>query len=183
MTRRARTGVLMALTAALLVLPSGSLAQGGGCAGADLPVVDAASAKTASAALYCLVNEFRAANGRPALKRSTKLEKAARRHAGEMERSNYVSHVNRAGENLDRRLRKARYPRKGRPFRSSETVGWGTGVEGTARGLLRVLERSSEHRNRVLRQGFKDLGAALVAGVPVNSPASGATVALIFGRR
>ncbi|MBA3327667.1 MAG: CAP domain-containing protein, partial [Solirubrobacterales bacterium] len=129
------------------------------------------------------VNEYRAANGRPALKRSGKLERAARRHAGELDRLNYVSHVNRAGENLDRRVGKAGYPRKRRSFISSETIGWGMGREGSARGVLAVLERSAEHRRRVLRGDVKDLGVGLAAGIPVAAPGPGATVVLIFGRR
>lgn len=193
-----RVGVAGVLLGVALAAPSTGLARdvsaraGRGCPDEALLPIDPGTRDRARAALYCLVAQARAEQHATRLYRSTELARLAQRQASDMATHDYFSHTNRLGQSLDRRVHASRYPRKGRRFRAAETLSWGIAADGTPRGLLTTLLRSSEHRKRLLGKSFRDLGVGISTGIPVpdirlDAPlagvAPGSTISLIFGRR
>lgn len=187
--RSTPAGALVAAALVALALPAAAgaatprIASSSSCAHADVLAVDEQTRRLAIGALRCLVDEVRVAAGLPPLRRSAQLERAAQRHVDDEARHVYLSHVNRRGQDLQARVIAARYPRRRRSFRSSETLSWGIGIDGTAIGLLDVLRNSAAHNRRVMRADFRELGVGLAVGLPVRRVGPGTTLSLIFGRR
>lgn len=151
------------------------------CVDAAVLAVDPATRARAIDALYCLINEFRAANGRAPVRRSGKLARAATRQSDEMQRLNYVSHTNHEGLGVRARVAAAGYRAKGKRFSIGEALGWGEGDAATAQGVLDLLENSPPHRRRLLDASYMNIGVGLAIGIPVASDAQGTTIAVILG--
>lgn len=186
--RSAPAGALVAAVLVALALPAAAEAAtprttSTSCANAHVLAVDEQTRRLAIGALRCLVDEVRVAAGLRPLRRSPQLERAAQRHVDDEARHVYFSHFNRRGQDLQARVIAARYPRSRRSFRSSETLSWGIGIDGTAVGLLDTLRNSPAHNRRVMRADFRDLGVGLAVGLPLRRIGPGTTLSLIFGRR
>src|SRR3954447_18790100 len=91
----ALSSILIAGTLLPATLGAHSAAQSG-CAGADVHPTNAELRRVADAAL-CLVNQRRAQHGSRPLRVNKRLARAARRHAPDMVRHHYFSHVSRNG--------------------------------------------------------------------------------------
>src|SRR5262245_33808645 len=97
------SGLLVA-TAFALVADSPALAAG--CPGASASAASADSGKL-RAALLGVVNRKRAAHGLAALKADRRIQRAAGRHARDMQKRNYFAHQRAGGPDLTTRLHRA----------------------------------------------------------------------------
>ena len=86
-----------------------------------------ASAADAADAVTCLVNAERSKRGLRPVSRDADLGQAARKHARDMVRRGYFSHVSPGGSTLGDRLRSAGYGR-GQGWRAGEALGWAPGA-------------------------------------------------------
>ena len=133
----------------------------GGCAGAgDLP--DPERPEEGRAALLCLLNEQRAAHGLPAFTEDRALERAAQRHARDMDEREFFAHEDPDGVGPHVRIRRAGF--EGRT--DGENLFWGSGTEGTAEAALDGWMKSPGHRANILRRSFTKVGTGLVRGSP-----------------
>lgn len=163
------------LLAALLLLAFPAAAAA--CTGADTPVTQG-RLDAAQRAVRCLVNGEREARALPGFRRSTRLERAARRHGADMVRRHYFAHVSPGGRDVVARVRATGYVR-GR-WQVGEALATATGA--TPRALVALLMGSPEHRAIVLSRALRDVGAGLAFGAAPTGRA-GATLVLIAGRR
>ena len=139
------------LPAALPTLPVGGTAPGaapvaavaalsGRCRGAGARPGHAARARMRSA-LLCLVNRQRARHGRRGLAADGRLMRAAARHAADMARRHYFSHVSPSGSGPTQRARAAGW-RGG----VGEAIAWGCGSLASPRATVRAWMASPPHR-------------------------------------
>jgi uncharacterized protein YkwD len=91
--------------------------------------------------MLCLINRERARHGRAALGADGRLARAASRHAADMARRGYFSHVSPGGSSPLRRARAA-----GWHGGVGEAIAWGCGVRGTPRSTIRAWMASPPHR-------------------------------------
>jgi uncharacterized protein YkwD len=158
-------------------------------ASAGAPDADAASCKTgrdgvplaAPSATLCLINRERRARGLVPLSGNARLVRAAGRHAADMVRRGYFSHVSPEGQTFVDRLRGAGY--LGRcAWSVGETLAWGSGTESSPRSRVQAWMHSPPHRAVLLGRSFREAGIGAVGGVPGNRSA-GVTYVGEFGRR
>jgi uncharacterized protein YkwD len=177
-----RTACALAAATVVLVVPSGAAASAADqCAGAlDTPTN--ATVNQAADTIACLVNAERVKRGLKPVTRDADLGQAARRHALNMVRRGFFSHVTPGGSDLGDRLRDAGYG-AGHGWRAGEALGWGTGKLATPNALVDEWLDSPPHRRILLDSGFRELGVGVAAGEPrdTQSDAAGATYALDFG--
>ena len=142
-----------------------------------------ASAADAADAVTCLVNAERSKRGLRPVSRDADLGQAARKHARDMVRRGYFSHVSPGGSTLGDRLRSAGYGR-GQGWRAGEALGWGTGSLATPNSLVDEWLDSPPHRRILLDSGYRELGVGIAAGEPRDAQSSlpGATYTLDFGQ-
>jgi uncharacterized protein YkwD len=122
-----------------------------------------ASATTASAAgmnsleakLLRVVNKARASHGLRPVRYDATLERAARAHSAEMLAGGYFDHGDFGGR---MRAFGARGPFLG------ENLAWGTGPYAAAGNIVREWLASPEHRENLLRPGFRRIGIGALAG-------------------
>jgi uncharacterized protein YkwD len=177
-----RTACALAATSALVAIPSAANASAADqCPGAlDTPTEATVSA--AANTVTCLVNAERARRGLRPVARDADLGQAARRHAGDMVRRGFFSHVSPGGATLGDRLRSAGYGRD-QGWRAGEALGWGTGSLATPDALVAEWLASPPHRKILLDSGFRELGVGVSAGEPRDRQSSvpGATYAVDLG--
>jgi uncharacterized protein YkwD len=175
-----------ALATALIVgtlLPSslGATAASQVCAGADVHPTQAEIQRVVDAAL-CLVNQRRADHGRAPLRVNGRMSRAARRHARDMVRRHYFSHVSADGSSLVRRLQRAGYFRSYRVWSVAEDIGWGRGDPASPRVMVRNWMASPPHRQALLDPQMRDIGMGVVAGAPQGSNRNAGTYVMDLGR-
>jgi uncharacterized protein YkwD len=151
------------------------------CAGADVHPTQAEIQRVVDAAL-CLVNQRRADHGRPPLHVSKRLTRAASRHARDMVRRHYFSHVSADGATLERRLRRAGYIGSHRAWSAAEDIGWGRGAPASPRLMVRNWMASPPHRAALLDSKMLDIGIGVVAGAPQGSNSNAGTYVMDLGR-
>jgi uncharacterized protein YkwD len=173
----------MVTASAFIVAPEvANAAAADQCPGAlDTPTD--ANAAAAADTVTCLVNAERSKRGLRAVSRDADLGQAARKHARDMVRRGYFSHVSPGGSTLGDRLRSAGYGR-GHGWRAGEALGWGTGSLATPNALVDEWLDSPPHRRILLDSGFRELGVGIAPGEPRDDQSSlpGATYALDFGQ-
>ena len=117
------------------------------------------------------------------LRRDADLAQAARKHARDMVRRDYFSHVSPGGATLGDRLRAAGYGR-GQGWRAGEALGWGTGSRGDAQ-RARSTSGSTARRTAAscsIRATASSASESRPASRATTSPSlPGATYALDFG--
>jgi uncharacterized protein YkwD len=176
-----RTVCALVTASAFLVTPqAASAAAADKCPGAlDTPT----DASDAADTVTCLVNAERSKRGLRAVSRDGDLNQAARKHARDMVRRGYFSHVTPGGSTLGDRLRDAGYGR-GQGWRAGEALGWGTGDMATPNALVDEWLDSPPHRHILLDSGFREVGVGIALGEPRDEQSSlpGATYALDFGQ-
>jgi uncharacterized protein YkwD len=181
--RVARRPLLSAAVALTLLTPSAGAAEAEQCPGSlDVPTTEE-SLSTAAAAVECLVNAERTSRGLKPLRRDRDLAQAARRHASDMARRNYFSHVTPGGDDLKDRLRAAGYGDPGDGWRAGENLGWGTGTRATPASLVNEWLASPGHKRNMLHERFREIGVGVAGGAPQRSGGGlpGATYALDMG--
>lgn len=168
------------LALALASLATGAGAAGAtttGCARATAVADDARALRHARDAVLCLVNRERARRGRPRLRASRALARAAGAHSREMASRGYAGHVSPSGAGAAARARRAGY---GRARLVGETIAWGARRRGSPAALVRALMRSPAHRRLLLDRRFREIGVGLSARTPRAGP--GATLTIALGR-
>ncbi len=182
MTYRTLSAALVTAMAFVAAPEAADAAAADKCPGALDAPTDATTADAADT-VTCLVNAERSKRGLRAVSRDADLGQAARRHARDMVRRGYFSHVSPGGSTLGDRLRSAGYGR-GRGWRAGEALGWGTGSLATPNALVDEWLDSPPHRRILLDAGFRELGVGIAAGEPRDDQSSlpGATYALDFGQ-
>jgi uncharacterized protein YkwD len=101
------------------------------------------------------MNQIRVARGLRPLHYSDKLRAAARAHSRDMMRRGYFAHGS-----MGRRVSRfgVHAPMVG------ENLAWGTGSYGTARVIVQEWLASPEHRENLLRPGFRWVGVGSAVG-------------------
>src|SRR4051794_6734708 len=126
--------------APVVPVPSGS----GRCRGAGARAGHASGARMRWA-LLCLVNQQRARHGRRPLAADRRLMRAAGRHASDMGRRHYFSHISPSGSSPMGRVRAA-----GWHGNVGEAIAWGCGSLSTPRATVQAWMASAPHRAIVL---------------------------------
>jgi uncharacterized protein YkwD len=175
--RGAAVGLAAAAAAGAAATPDDAAAA---CANRDVRF--RAAPVAVRAALVCEIQRVRARRGAGRLRPAARLDRAARRHAADMVRRRYFSHVTPGGLDPGDRVRRSGYP--GRcAWRIGEVLAWGAGRRSTARATVRAWLRSPPHRRILLSGRYQDLGIAMRAGTPVGRYRSGVTAAAVLGAR
>jgi len=132
--------------------PSLAAASGAPVAVASGQCRGAASANASKAsirrAVRCVINQQRARVGLNPLAANRRLARAASRHAGDMARNNYFSHVSLSGKSPLRRVRAAGW-RRG----VGEALAWGCGPQASPAAIVDAWLGSASHRAIILGRG------------------------------
>jgi uncharacterized protein YkwD len=160
---RGRLCAGLILTAAMAVAVE-SPAQAAGCPGAGASAASANAGKLRSA-LMCVVNRKRAANGLGRLKADRRIQRAATRHARDMQRHNYFAHQRPGGPDLSSRLERAGW--HGRA--AGETIAYGCGPLASPKATLRAWMNSPPHRAIILSGTYHHGGVGVVGSAPCGS--------------
>jgi uncharacterized protein YkwD len=120
-----------------------------------LPATALGGTTRSDSSLLREMNRVRAANGLGPLTADAHLIRAARSHSREMLGSNVFEHGAFGS-------RMAQFNVTGRL--AGENLAWGTGVNGTARGIVLAWLASPEHRANLLRPSFTRVGVSDLVG-------------------
>lgn len=154
-----------------------------GCWGARMAAVDEASRRKATRVVMCLVNRERRAHGKPVLRGSRSLARAALQHSAAMVGGRYFSHFNASG-GVQRRAIRSGYARRPSQTSLGETLSWGAGPAANPARFVAMLMGSPPHRRTMLSRRFRDIGVGLALGAPTaRTSGSAATLTLVLGRR
>ncbi|HWT93418.1 MAG TPA: CAP domain-containing protein [Solirubrobacteraceae bacterium] len=178
--RRCTTIALVLATAVLGAIVPASAAHAASCAGADSSPHDL-TVSQARAATVCLLNVERGRRGLAPLRHNDGLALAGQRHARDMVRRRYFSHVSRAGTPFSTRIKRTGYLRGAGRALLGENLAWGSGRLATPRQIVRTWMRSPGHRANILKPAFREVGIGVVRARPAGT--NGATYAAEFGRR
>ncbi len=126
----------------------------------------AVTRKQARKAVVCLINERRAARGRPRVEDHPALREAAVRHSRRMLRERCFAHRCAGEPDLAGRLLATPYLPCGCEWKIAENIAWGEGRAGTARAIVRSWMRSAPHRKVMLTSRFQRLGVGVLKGRP-----------------
>jgi uncharacterized protein YkwD len=147
-----------------------------GCPGADL-VSGAGNPRAVDAAVACLVNAAREAEGLARLRPAAELAAAARGHAEDMVARRYFGHDTPEGVGGFERAQAAGY----RGARYSQVIAVGPAPVGTARFIVGAWLDSDPHRAVLLSPLYRDAGVAVASGTPGGAP--GGTFVMDLGDR
>lgn len=178
--RRSITAVLVLATAVLGALLPASAAHAAACAGANASPHDLTVNQT-RAATICLLNAERGKRGLAPLRHNDGLALAGQRHARDMVKRRYFSHVSRGGTAFSTRIKRTGYLRGAGRALLGENLAWGSGRLATPRAIVRTWMSSPGHRANILKPAFREVGIGVVRARPAGTP--GATYAAEFGRR
>ena len=171
---------LWTCTALTLVALAASVqpASAGVCASTSATASSASTAQLTKATL-CLLNQERTKRGLRPLRANKRLATAAKRHAADMVRRDYFSHVCPGGTDFVARIRRAGY----RGATLGENLAAGSGELASPAATVRGWMNSAGHRANILHSRFREAGVGVVAGAPSLGGADSATYALTFGAR
>ena len=116
----------------------------------------------------CLLNAQRARyRPAPAPAERSRSPQAAQRHASDMERRKYFSHVSRDGSDFVQRIRRTGYFKRASPGSSARTSPGGPGANRSSpRGIVAAWMASPPHRQNILNSRFREIGIGVVVGAP-----------------
>ncbi|HWH43661.1 MAG TPA: CAP domain-containing protein [Thermoleophilaceae bacterium] len=153
------------------------------CRGADGNPLTTATRSVRRATL-CLLNAERRGRGLGRLRSNSRLARAAARHARDMVRNDYFSHDSLDGRDFVDRILNTNYVKATDPgWVLGENLAWGSGRTATPRQIVRGWMASPGHRRNILGRRYREVGIAVVRGVPQPGARRGATYATEFGRR
>ena len=184
--RASRRGVSIGMAAAVVTLPSVSPDRADArrvpaCVNRDVEFEDAPA--KARHALACELARLRAKRGLERLRENALLERASKRHAGDMVRRFYFSHDTPAGAGPGERARRVGYARTSCSWRVGEVLAWGVAGRSTAAATVRAWMDSPDHRRILVSRRYDEIGSWMVAGTPERRYPSGVTVAAVLGSR
>jgi uncharacterized protein YkwD len=119
------------------------------------PSAGATSLSASELHLVGMINQVRVAHVLPPLRLDPTLERAARYHSFDMLQHGYFAHGPFAA-----RLRS--FGVRGKIV--GENLAWGSGHGGEARSVLHLWLNSPEHRNNLLRPGYRRIGLGMPVG-------------------
>ncbi|WP_372791279.1 CAP domain-containing protein [Paraconexibacter sp.] len=178
-------GVAVACVMSMLFVPAaGGATDPSKCPGADVRTTPENTVQAREAVL-CLLQQERTSRGLPRFAVRSSLTRAASGHARDMVRNGFFSHTSSNGRSLCDRVRSAKYLRGSkRRYHLGEALGYGWNRSSTPEVLTENLMRSRAHRRLLLKRDFRELGIALVYGLPRrDTDRPGATIVLDLGRR
>jgi uncharacterized protein YkwD len=119
------------------------------------------------AAILCLVNRQRAAQGERLLAADMRLQHAAQAHTDSMAYRDYFEHVGPRGETPLSRIRAAGYLYSSQvSYEIGENIGWGTLWEGTPQAVVAAWMASPGHRANILDARFRNTGIGVSTHPP-----------------
>ncbi len=179
-----RTGVVVALALVLLAMMSSPAwaevrpanrpvtahvagrNMSGSCAGAELRPTPV-DLNLIRAAILCLVNRERAAQGERLLAPNPHLQHAAQAHTDSMAYRDYFEHVGPRGDTPLTRIRAAGYLYSSQvSYEIGENIGWGTLWDGTPRAVVAAWMASPGHRANILDARFRSTGIGVSTHPP-----------------
>ncbi|MGH2968187.1 MAG: CAP domain-containing protein, partial [Solirubrobacteraceae bacterium] len=107
--------------------------------------------------------------GLPEIGARPELELAAQRHARDMVRRRYFSHVTPGGRTMTARLRTAGYVGDTVSWAAGEVLAWGSGKRSTPAAAVAAWMDSPAHRRVLLDRRYRDVGIGVALGTPVGS--------------
>ena len=159
-------------------------AAGGQCAASGSTGSAAVPTETtlheAATSLVREINRERMARELERLGEDPQLALAAQRHARDMVRRGFFSHVTPDGRGMTARVRATGYLRNVTTWALGETLAWGTGPCSTPAATVAAWMESPSHRRVMLNRRYLEVGVGVVLGVP-SAPASGATYTAELG--
>jgi uncharacterized protein YkwD len=151
------------------------------CANTDLlPAAD--NLPLVRAAVLCLHNQVRAAQGLPLLKENAKLDRAALGHSNDMVAAGYFDHTAPGGATFVDRILAARYVKASDGWTLGENLAWGTGDLASPAGVMGSWMNSPGHKANILKRAYREVGVGIRLGVPSDGTV-GATYTLDFGAK
>lgn len=120
-------------------------------------------------AVLCLINQQRAAHGVGTLVRERRLERAAQKHSGSMNKHNFFSHISPGGSSAQSRIQRTGYQSGASSWGIAENIAWGGGRRGSAKAAVAHWMASPSHRSAMLSGRYRQVGI----GVALGSPARG----------
>jgi uncharacterized protein YkwD len=140
----------------------------GSCAGEELWPTSV-DLNLVRAAILCLVNRERAAQGERLLAPDMRLQHAAQAHTDSMAYRDYFEHVGPRGDTPLSRIRATGYLYSSQvSYEVGENIGWGTLWEGTPQAVVAAWMASPGHRANILDPRFRSTGI----GVSIHPPLS-----------
>jgi uncharacterized protein YkwD len=133
-----------------------------------------------AATLHAL-NAVRARHGVPPLVPDVRLDRAARRHSGEMVLRRYFAHESPGGARFSARIAATGWMRRRGRWYVGETLAWGRGRSAEPAAVVAAWLRSPSHRRVVLSPRYRRVGIGIVRGTPVPGPPGGLTYTADFG--
>lgn len=174
--------LLLSALIVLVVAPAAPAGAATACANATASP-SRLSSKAAVRTTVCLVNRERSSRGLRRVRLNGRLSKAAARHAKDMVRRDYFSHVSPSGSTFLQRIKRTGYLGGARAWTAGENLARGFGGLATPRSIVRSWMKSPTHRANILNGRFREVGIAVVRGAPGSSGGSGATYVSTFGFR
>jgi uncharacterized protein YkwD len=142
-----------------------------------------AQLRRAETSILGLLNAERAKRGLSPLRRSPKLDAAARWQSRDMVKHRYFAHKRNGGPNFVKRIRRTGYLTRAGNWTVGENIGWATGAYATPEGLVDGWMHSPEHRHNILDRQYEQIGVGLVYGTPRGYGGPSVTGTTDFGYR
>ena len=174
--------VLAVATACLVALSAPAVSGAAECANRDV-APQAGNLGDVRSAVLCLVNAERTARGLQPLRGQVQLARSADGHAQDMVTHHFFAHDSKDGRTMTDRINAVGYLPKHNAWALGENLAWGTGALATPAAIVDAWMHSAGHRTIMLSPKYRDAGIGVVIGVPDESLAGGATVAMDVGRR
>jgi len=128
------------------------------------------------------INQERAGRQLRGLGADQRLTLAAVRHARDMVRRGYFSHVIPGGRRMTSRVQATGYLRNARSWWLGETLAWGTGDRSTPAAIVAAWMDSAAHRRVLLGRQYREVGIGVALGTPfVSARDDAATYAAELG--
>ena len=136
------------------------------------------------AAILCLINQKRAAEGEQPLRINPRLQAAAESHSSECVELDYFAHVSPSGETPVERIQSTGYiPSPFDGYVLGENLAWGTYELATPRAIVAAWIASPPHLANILESRYTETGIGVTPAVPPSrgEGSPGATYAQEFG--
>jgi uncharacterized protein YkwD len=132
--------------------------------------------KEARAAVVCLINQRRKANGVRKLRDDSRLERAAQGHSNAMDKGNFFSHIGPGGSSPQSRAQNAGYMAGASSWGIAEVIRWGRRGPGSPKAAIAAWMKSPSHRSALLGGRYRHLGVGVALGSPTGGGEGNAAI-------
>ena len=137
-----------------------------------------------SAAILCLVNAERTANGNlPPLTENAQLDSASAGMCKRMVAEHFFSHDTPDGKTVVDRIEPTGYIPNGGDWVVGENLAWGSGALSTPQSIVNGWMNSPGHKANILASDYKDIGLAACMGSPTTTYSGGTVYVNNFGAK